>query len=78
MHLIYRSKKQTLPTVPLKPTPSYYASIDSQPNAPSEMLKKKSIDIIFGRHQMNATEAVMFYNPPQRKTFYRRSKSKRI
>jgi len=79
MHLIYRSKKQSLPVVPPSKIGSYFPPSNSQQNATSDMLRKKSIDIVFDKHlyPMNTTEAVMIYNPPQRKTYYRRSKSKK-
>lgn len=78
MHLIYRSKKQTLPVVPQNKI-AWLPSSSSQQNPSSEMNRKKSIDIVFDKHlyPMNATEAAMIYNPPQRKTFYRKARSKK-
>ena len=78
MHLIYRSKKQPLPLPDNKITP-YSPLPPSQLNSTHEIFRKKSIDIVFDKHPypLNINEAAMIYNPPQRKTFYRRSKSKK-
>lgn len=79
MHLIYRSKKQPLPLLPENKIQPYCPTAPAQRNTPTEIFRKKSIDIVFDKHlyPLNINEAAMIYNPPQRKTFYRRNKSKK-
>jgi len=76
MHLIYRTKKQTLPLLSDSKTTSHAPSTLTQNNTAAEIFRKKSIDIVFDKHlyPSNVNEAAMIYNPPQRKTFYRRNR----
>jgi len=76
MHLIYRNKKQPLPILPDSKTATHGLSTLIHHNTTTELFRKKSIDIVFDKHlyPLNVNEAAMIYNPPQRKTFYRRNR----
>jgi hypothetical protein len=70
MHLIYRSKKQTLPIVhdaKLQP----YMSPPHQPPLP--LFQKKSIEIILDRHitPFTPSSQALYCYKPQKKTLYR-------
>lgn len=74
MHLIYRSKKQTLPIVQEAKLKPYLPPSHSPP----PLFQKKSIEIILDRHITPFTPSSqgLYCYKPQKKTLYR-AKSKK-
>jgi hypothetical protein len=78
MHLVYRSRKQTLPIVNDHKLAPYMSPI-SQHHSPPAVPQKKSIEIILDRHIAPFTpssQALMCYKP-QRKTLYKSKQQKK-
>jgi hypothetical protein len=84
MHLMYRSKKQTLPIVndlrlaPYCPNPNPIP----QPSPTSALFsRKKSIDFILEKHphpsNLNINDQILIYHKPVRKTTYRPQKNRK-
>jgi hypothetical protein len=80
MHLIYRSKKQTLPVVHDSKLAPYMASVVHQQSPTTQAVgRKKSVELILEKHigtYAPGIQALVCYKP-QRKTMYRASKTKK-
>jgi hypothetical protein len=78
MHLIYRSKKQTLPIVPDGRLAPYMTPVHN-PHSTQTIQQKKSIEIILDKHvtPSNPNNQALGCYKPQRKTMYKGSKSKK-
>ena len=78
MHLIYRSKKQSLPIVHDNRLAPYMTPVHN-PHSPTGIQQKKSIEIILDKHITpgNPSSQTINVYKPQRKTFYKPNKSKK-
>lgn len=74
MHLVHRSKKQTLPIV--NDLNSYYIQVHHSPTN-SLFARKKSIDVILQKHQQNINDQILLHPKPVRKTMYHPHRTKK-
>lgn len=76
MHLIYRSKKQSLPIVHEPKLAPYMTTVAH--HSPPHHFQKKSIEIILDKHinSITPTSQALGCYKPQRKSLYRASKSR--
>jgi hypothetical protein len=76
MHLIYRSRKQTLPLVQDHKLAPYMTPVQQ---SPPPLFQKKSVEIILDKHITPfppSTQALVCYKP-HKKTMYRANKSRK-
>ena len=80
MHLIYRTKKQSLPIVNDPKLSPYYHQVHYSPTN-TFFSRKKSIDVILEKHKIHSNntinDQILIYNKPARKTSYRPSKTRK-
>ena len=73
MHLVYRSKRQTLPIVNDKLT-QYYPQIHHSPTS-TLFSRKKSIDAIMEKGHIN--DQILIYQKPVRCTMYKPNRTRK-